>query len=125
VDARSVHFAGRRAVRLADIQLSRSAHRRSRLAVRPGRDLLPESFDGRLQLEGHHAAAGVAYDLFGNGKTAVKFNIGKYLEAITASNNDLDMNPIIRIATTSTRTWDDFTFGPATREAGTSSPIAT
>ena len=37
---------------------------------------------------------GVAYDLFGNGKTAIRFNIGKYLEAITASNNDLDMNPI-------------------------------
>ena len=39
---------------------------------------------------------GVAYDLFGNGKTAVRFNLGKYLEAITASNNDLDMNPLIR-----------------------------
>ena len=37
---------------------------------------------------------GVAYDLFGNGKTAIRLNIGKYLEAITASNNDLDMNPI-------------------------------
>ena len=24
---------------------------------------------------------GVAYDLFGNGKTAVKFNLGKYMEA--------------------------------------------
>ena len=50
---------------------------------------------------------GVAYDLFGNGKTAVKFNIGKYLEAITASNNDLDMNPLIRTATNSTRGWTD------------------
>ena len=50
---------------------------------------------------------GVAYDLFGNGKTAVKFNIGKYLEAITASNNDLDMNPLIRTATNTTRGWTD------------------
>ncbi|HLG54818.1 MAG TPA: TonB-dependent receptor [Vicinamibacterales bacterium] len=50
---------------------------------------------------------GLAYDLFGNGKTAVKFNLGKYLEAITASNNDLDMNPLIRTATTTTRGWDD------------------
>jgi hypothetical protein len=50
---------------------------------------------------------GVAYDLFGNGKTAVRFNIGKYLEAITASNNDLDMNPLIRTATNSTRGWVD------------------
>ena len=50
---------------------------------------------------------GVAYDLFGNGKTAVRFNLGKYLEAITASNNDLDMNPLIRTATNSTRGWTD------------------
>ena len=40
--------------------------------------------------------AGVAYDLFGNGKTAVKFNIGKYMEAITANNSNLDLNPLIR-----------------------------
>ena len=53
---------------------------------------------------------GVAYDVFGNGKTAVKFSLGKYLEAITASNNDLDMNPLIRTATTTTRTWDDRTY---------------
>ena len=36
---------------------------------------------------------GAAYDLFGNGKTAVKFNIGKYLTALTASNSDLDLQP--------------------------------
>jgi hypothetical protein len=50
---------------------------------------------------------GVAYDLFGNGKTALRFNMGKYLEAITASNNDLDMNPIFRVALNSTRGWTD------------------
>src|SRR5580765_3755106 len=31
---------------------------------------------------------GVAYDLFGNGKTAVKFNLGKYMEAFSATNTD-------------------------------------
>jgi hypothetical protein len=50
---------------------------------------------------------GLAYDLFGNGKTAIRFNIGKYLEAITASNNDLDMNPITRMVVNSTRNWSD------------------
>ena len=65
---------------------------------------------------------GVAYDLFGTGKTAVKFNIGKYLEAITASNNDLDMNPIIRIATTSTRGWDDFFYGAGDPRSGNFKP---
>jgi hypothetical protein len=50
---------------------------------------------------------GLAYDLFGNGKTALRFNVGRYLEAITASNNDLDMNPITRMVVNSTRNWTD------------------
>ncbi len=54
---------------------------------------------------------GVAYDVFGNGKTAVKFNIGRYLEAITASNNDLDMNPMTRLVVNSTRGYNDSFYG--------------
>ena len=50
---------------------------------------------------------GAVYDLFGNGKTAVKLNVGKYLTALTASNSDLDLNPLIRTALTTTRTWND------------------
>ena len=50
---------------------------------------------------------GAAYDLFGNGKTAVKFNLGKYMEAITATNNDLDLNPLIRTTISTTRVWTD------------------
>jgi hypothetical protein len=50
---------------------------------------------------------GVAYDVFGSGKTAVKFNIGKYMQAFSATNTDLDLNPIIRTAISTTRTWDD------------------
>ena len=52
---------------------------------------------------------GVAYDLFGNAKTAVKFNMGKYLEA---SSNGVGFysttNPINRLTTSSgIRTWND------------------
>ncbi len=47
---------------------------------------------------------GVAYDLFGNGKTAVKFNTGKYMEGLS-SLFGLDMNPIFRIPTQTTRPW--------------------
>ena len=52
---------------------------------------------------------GIAYDVFGNAKTAVKFNIGKYLEA---SSNGVGFysttNPINRLTTTSgIRTWSD------------------
>ena len=50
---------------------------------------------------------GAAYDLFGNGKTAVKFNLGKYVQALTASNSDMDLNPLIRLNLQTTRTWND------------------
>src|SRR5262245_6123100 len=48
--------------------------------------------------------AGAAYDLFGNGKTAVKGSIGKYMEGLS-SLFGLDMNPIFRIPTMTTRPW--------------------
>jgi hypothetical protein len=48
---------------------------------------------------------GAAYDLFGNGKTALKFNLGKYMEAFSATNTDLDLNPLIRNTVSTTRTW--------------------
>ena len=51
--------------------------------------------------------AAVTYDLFGNGKTALKATLGKYLEStVTASNYGLG-NPTSRIATNVTRTWTD------------------
>jgi hypothetical protein len=50
---------------------------------------------------------GVAYDLFGNGKTAVKVNFGKYLEPTSNNNNYTLSNPITRIATTAQRGWTD------------------
>jgi hypothetical protein len=50
---------------------------------------------------------GVAYDLFGNGKTAVKVNFGKYLEPTSNNNNYILSNPIGRIATTAARGWTD------------------
>ncbi len=52
---------------------------------------------------------GAAYDLFGNGRTALKVNVGKYLTALTASNSDLDLHPLIRTGLTTTRLWNDAT----------------
>jgi hypothetical protein len=40
---------------------------------------------------------GLAYDLFGTGRTAVKFNIGKYLEGMGLSNNWANANPTLRV----------------------------
>ena len=39
---------------------------------------------------------GMSWDVFGNGKTAVKANIGKYLEGAGVSNNWANANPTLR-----------------------------
>ena len=51
---------------------------------------------------------GIAYDLFGNGKTALKFNVGRYLEMAVAGNgNYSSLLPSSRIPTSVTRNWSD------------------
>jgi len=51
---------------------------------------------------------GAAYDLFGNGKTAVKFNLGKYVDALQVGSSDhLNLNPIARLVLSTTRSWND------------------
>jgi hypothetical protein len=51
--------------------------------------------------------AGVAIDLFGDGKTALKFNIGRYLEAAQNGGLFIASRPTSRISTTASRTWTD------------------
>jgi hypothetical protein len=52
--------------------------------------------------------AGVAYDVFGNGRTAVKFNMGRYLEAAVNNNgNYSSLFPAARIDVSEPRTWTD------------------
>jgi hypothetical protein len=50
---------------------------------------------------------GVAYDLFGNGKTAVKFSAGKYMLASVTVGNPAGVSTAI------TRSWNDLTTFPA------------
>ena len=50
---------------------------------------------------------GAAYDVFGNGKTALKFNIGHYLDAATNDSEYTSNSPAARIVRTGTRNWDD------------------
>ena len=55
---------------------------------------------------------GVAYDVFGNGKTALKANLGKYLEGVGIQLNYANPNPTVRLPgagfpRTVTRTWTD------------------
>jgi Carboxypeptidase regulatory-like domain len=51
--------------------------------------------------------AGVAWDVFGTGKTAVKVNLGRYLEAAQNDNSYIVSRPTGRVRTTTTRTWTD------------------
>src|SRR5262249_38673892 len=78
--------------------------------VRPGGELLPplQVSEVKNVPNWHDVAprAGVAYDLFGNGKTAVKGSFGRYvlLESIqTAQSN----NPAVTLVTSVSRNWTD------------------
>jgi hypothetical protein len=51
---------------------------------------------------------GMTYDVFGTGKTALKFNAGRYLEAaVNGNGNYSELRPVSRVATSVTRTWTD------------------
>jgi Carboxypeptidase regulatory-like domain len=51
---------------------------------------------------------GLAYDVFGNGKTALKFNTGRYLEAAVNGNGNYSaLQPSNRVPTSVTRSWTD------------------
>ena len=50
---------------------------------------------------------GAAYNVFGNGKTAVKFNLGRYLAPATNDTIYTANNPSTRIVSTASRSWSD------------------
>ncbi|MGE3179855.1 MAG: carboxypeptidase regulatory-like domain-containing protein, partial [Vicinamibacterales bacterium] len=49
---------------------------------------------------------GASYDLFGNGRTAVKVSMGRYLEQLGAGIAS-ENNPVVRSVLSSNRTWND------------------
>ena len=51
--------------------------------------------------------SGLAYDLFGNGQTAVKVAFNKYLLGQTLNGLGRNPNPVLSMVTTANRTWND------------------
>ena len=50
---------------------------------------------------------GAAYDVFGNGRTALKFNLGHYLDAATNDSEYTSNSPATRIVRMASRNWGD------------------
>jgi hypothetical protein len=66
--------------------------------------------------------SGFAYDIFGNGKTALKVAFNKYLLGQTLNGLGRDPNPIVALPTTATRGWNDQTFGAGDPRSGNYRP---
>ena len=66
---------------------------------------------------------GVAYDLFGNGKTAFKFSLGRYPSPTNAYETYGRLQqPSFRVATSTNRSWNDLTFPVGDSRRGNFSP---
>jgi hypothetical protein len=68
------------------------------------------SYDRTTGVKGYNdlwPRGGLAYDLFGTGKTSLKFSFGRYLEAAQNAGPFIALNPTSRISTSTSRTWTD------------------
>ena len=65
---------------------------------------------------------GVSWDLFGNGRTAVKANLGRYLEGPNLTTFTRRANPANAIVTQATRTWNDSFYPASDPRRGNFSP---
>ena len=66
-----------------------------------------ERTDGVRGFNDVSVRSGASYDFFGNGKTALKLHLGRYLEAATNGSRYTTNNPISRIQTSTNRSWTD------------------
>jgi hypothetical protein len=70
----------------------------------------PITFERTVSVRGYDDITtrfGLAYDVFGTGKTALKFNLGKYMDSATNDENYARNNPGSRIQRSLRRNWTD------------------
>ncbi len=81
-------------------------------ALVPNRNFTLPAADG-ISWHDISPRAGIAYDLFGTGKTALKGSFGKYVAGQALRGNDANvifgdgLNPAQRVVTSATRSWND------------------
>jgi len=78
----------------------------------PAQRFLPASItyhrtDGVTGYKDLMPRGGVAWDVFGTGKTSIKINAGKYVQNANSGLSYTASNPSGRLTTTATRTWTD------------------
>lgn len=73
----------------------------------PDRNLVIPEANGTMGWKDFTYRMGAAYDLFGDGRTAVKVTMNKYLEAQTSSGLGNTTHPTNRLVTTANRSWND------------------
>ena len=76
------------------------------VALAPTRNFSFDKTDG-LSLHDLNPKLSAAYDIFGNGRTAVKVSANRYVEQYTIGGIAGQRNPINRLANTTTRSWND------------------
>ena len=70
----------------------------------------PIAFDRTLGVDAFNDITprfGAAYDVFGDGRTAVKFSLGHYLDSATNDSEYTSNSPAARIVRTAMRNWQD------------------
>jgi hypothetical protein len=74
----------------------------------PSRSIDFPAVDGFLTWHNVTPHLGAVYDVFGNGKTALKISLNKYLEVLSAGAGMFqDPNPLTNLITQTTRSWTD------------------
>ena len=105
MDQGSADAARRAAIRSRVEPVPGADHRSVR--DHPDGDRLADAQSGITGYNDISPRIGVAYDLFGNGKTSLKANVGRYLHPASNQGRYINANPSERVSTITARPWTD------------------